>query len=124
MSDLDYRFSKIDDAIQRLANVSSDLSKLIAVQEQRLNQQEKTQDILTSSIERRRGEVDKKLEDVYEAVKKEIEHSRKTACIQHEEQNVKINRLERILWMAAGGGAVLGWLLSYGMQAYRLFGTN
>ena len=124
MSDLDHRFSKIDDAIQRLANVSADLSKLLAVQEQRLVHQEKAQDNIITSLDKRRAEVDKKLEDVYEAVKKEIEHSRKTACMQHDEQNVKINRLERVMWMAAGGGVVLGWLLSYGMQAYRLFGAN
>ena len=63
-----------------------------------------------------------KLEDIYETVKDEISESRKVACKQHEDQNAKITKLERVMWMAAGGGVVLGWLLSYGMQAYRLFG--
>lgn len=122
MSDLDYRFSKVDEAIQRLANVASDLSKLLAVQEQRLLHQEKAQDNILTSLDKRRTEVDKKLEDIYETVKDEIAESRKVACKQHEDQNAKITKLERVMWMAAGGGVVLGWLLSYGMQAYRLFG--
>lgn len=122
MSDLDYRFSKVDEAIQRLANVASDLSKLLAVQEQRLLHQEKAQESILTSLDKRRTEVDKKLEDIYETVKEEIAESRRTAGKQHEEQNAKITKLERIMWMAAGGGMVLGWLLSYGMQAYRLFG--
>ena len=124
MSEIDYRFNKVDDAIQRLANIAGDLSKLIAVQEQRILYQEKAHESMLLSLEKRRLEIDKKLEDIYDTLKEEITESRKTGCKQHEEQNQKISRLERIMWMAAGGGAVLGWILSYGMQAYRLFGVS
>jgi ABC-type uncharacterized transport system permease subunit len=124
MSELDYRFSKVDEAIQRLANIAGDLSKLLAVQEQRIIYQERAHESMLVSLEKRRVEIDKKLEDIYDTVKEEITESRKHSCKQHEEQNLKITRLERIMWMAAGGGAVLGWILSYGMQAWRLFGNH
>jgi len=62
--DEESRFYKIDDAIQRLATVSADLSKMLAVHEQRLDTQEKAADTLSASLEKRRDEVDAKFKDL------------------------------------------------------------
>ena len=71
MSDIETRFSKIDDAIQRLAVVSSDLSKMLAVQEHRLTQQEKSTDHIAFLIEKRREDLETKLKEVYETMREE-----------------------------------------------------
>ena len=70
--DEESRFYKIDDAIQRLATVSADLSKMLAVHEQRLDTQEKAADTLSASLEKRRDEVDAKFKDLKDYFEKII----------------------------------------------------
>jgi t-SNARE complex subunit (syntaxin) len=110
MSDnIEIRFSKVDEAIQRLASVAADLSKLLAVQEQRIAYQEKASDNINNSLEKMKDDFDQRFNHLQESLKKETE-----------ENNKKFIRLEKILWMACGGGVMLGWLLTYGIQIYRL----
>jgi ABC-type transporter Mla subunit MlaD len=123
MSDLEPRFTKIDDAIQRLASVAADLSKMLAVQEQRINQQEKTTEHVTTLLERRREEIDKKFDDVYDAFRKEdtkivneVKLSRESSTKQHEEQNQKIGKIQQFIWMAIGGGVAVGYILSLALN--------
>jgi len=96
------RFSKIDDAIQRLAVVSADLSKMLAVHEQRLGTQEKTSDSLINSIERRRSEVDQRFRDLHNDIQTELKSMKENNARQHNEQNTKIETLQRYIWMAIG----------------------
>ena len=119
MSDFEVRFSKIDDAIQRLASVASDLSRMLAVHEQRLNQQEKTTESAVELLEERRKEFDKKIDEVYDTfrledktIAEEIKLSRLASSKQHEEQNTKISKIEKFIWMACGGGAAIGYIIS------------
>ena len=42
MRNISLRIDKVDDAISKLAGVSADIAKMLAVQEQRIIQQEKT----------------------------------------------------------------------------------
>jgi seryl-tRNA synthetase len=119
MSEEDYRFNKIDDAIQRLASVATDLSKMLAVHEQRISQQERFSDTLGTALERRRDEVDKKFESVYETIKtedqkllKEIKDASEQSTKQLENLSLNISKIEKMLWMAIGGGAVLGFSIS------------
>lgn len=119
MTEENYRFNKIDDAIQRLASVATDLSKMLAVHEQRISQQERFSDTLGTALERRRDEVDKKFENVYETIKtedqkllKEIKEASEQSTIHLEKLGSKISKIEKMLWMAIGGGTVLGFLIS------------
>jgi carboxyl-terminal processing protease len=64
MTAADYRNNRMEDAIEKLTEVSSDLNKVIAVHEQRLNQQEKQMGNLETVVERRREESEIKLKDV------------------------------------------------------------
>lgn len=110
MSD-ELRFSKIDEAIQRLAIVSADLSKMLAVHDQRLGQQEKTSDSLISSIERRRSEVDERFRDLQQSIKEELRDMRANSTKQHEEQNEKIDTVQRYIWMGMGGVFLASWII-------------
>ena len=123
--DLNYRFEKIDDAIQKLASVSTDISKLIAVNDQRIIQQEKSIDYMSDSADKRRDEVDTTIEKLYvvmderdNKILEEIKEMRKEASGQHMFLDRKISKLEKIIWMAIGAGAVLGYLIDYSVQYF------
>lgn len=105
------RLDKIDDAIQRLAVVAGDLSKMLAVHEHRIAYQEKTSDNIVTSMEKRRAEVDTILKDIYSTIRKEIDSLRESSRQQHSEQNSKIESIQKTMWMAVGAAALASWLV-------------
>lgn len=113
------RFNKLEEAITKMSDVASDMSKMLAVHEQRLNQQEKLSDSIGSKLEKRNDEVDKKFDQVYDAIKAGddaiIGEMKKIAEIragQFAELNEKITRLEKWRWMVVGGAMAAGYGLS------------
>ena len=105
------RIDKIDDAISRLAIVASDLSKMLAVHEHRIIQQEKNADNIVASIDKRRTEVDNILKDVYNTIRSETNMLRESSTKQHIEQNVKIEAIQKTMWMAVGAATLASWAL-------------
>lgn len=105
----DERFNKIDDAIQRLAIVAGDLSKMLAVHEHRIAYQEKSSENIVASMEKRRAEVDNVLKDVYSTMRIEINSLRESATAQHNEQNAKIHEIQKTMWKAVGAVTILSW---------------
>lgn len=103
------RMNKIDDAIQRLAVVAADLSKMLAVHEHRIAYQEKTAENIVISMEKRRAEVDNILKDVYSTIRSEINTLREAATAQHAEQNTKILDIQKTMWKAVGAVTVVSW---------------
>jgi hypothetical protein len=113
------RFNKLEEAITKMSDVASDMSKMLAVHEQRLNQQEKLSDSIGSKLEKRNDEVDKKFDQVYDAIKAGddaiIGEMKKIAEIragQFAELNEKITKLEKWRWMVVGGAMAAGYGLS------------
>jgi DNA repair exonuclease SbcCD ATPase subunit len=139
MSDLETRFSKIDDAIQRLAIVSADLSKMLAVQEHRLNQCEKNSDNISKLVEKRRDDVEDKFKEVYtkmhtddisiiEELKEEIKKSRTETARQNEslcnevrEIRTKVTKLEKMALIITGSAMTVAFLLGLLERNYRFF---
>lgn len=109
--DTDQRFNRIDDAIGRLATVSADLSKILAVQDQRLITCEKTMENMILSTDRRRDQVDAVINNLYNDIRKEIAASRENTGKQHIEQNEKIDKIQRMIYIAMGGATVMGFIL-------------
>jgi len=105
------RLDKIDDAIQRLAVVAGDLSKMLAVHEHRIAYQEKTAETIVASMEKRREEVDTILKDVYSTLRSEVSALRENSTKQHDEQNVKIEAIQKTLWMAVGAATLASWAI-------------
>jgi len=125
--DAENRFNKIDDAIQRLAEVASDLSRMLAVQEQRLTQQEKASDQVAEMVERRRVEYDEKIDNIYVTMRKEdniilseIKKSREDSGANHKKLDEKIASIEKMIWMACGGGTVIGFLISLAVNYLKI----
>jgi hypothetical protein len=122
------RFSKIDDAIQRLAVVSADLSKMLAVHEHRIIQQEKNTDQITFLIEKRREDLESKLKEVYETMKledsailEEIKKSRDASDQHHERLEAKVTKLERLALLATGSAITVGFLLGMAEKYFKIF---
>ena len=131
VSDIEHmekRQSRIEDAIERLTEISADLNRMLAVQEQRLSQQERSMGIIEDMVERRREEYDKKIQNVYDVMSREdnkileeLEEMRKEQKDQHRTITDKMTGLEKVLWMYLGGFSVIVFIISYGPKILEIF---
>ena len=128
----DKRMDKIEDAISRLTTISADLQKMLAVNEQRLIQQEKQVTSLEEVIEKRREESELKLKDVYDTIRvedknilEELNRMRTEANLQHEKLSIKITEMQKVIWIYMGGFALIAFLISYGGTIIKILaGAN
>jgi hypothetical protein len=127
MIDDDYKFSKMEDSISKIIHVASDMSRMIAVHEQRLTQQEKLFDNVANVFENRRKEIDYKIEQVYvnymnadEKVIAELKTNRSISAVQYEDQNKKIEGLQKMIWTASGAMTAIGLMISLAINFLKL----
>jgi hypothetical protein len=127
MIDDDYKFSKMEDSISKIIHVASDMSRMIAVHEQRLTQQEKLFDNVANVFENRRKEIDYKIEQVYvnymnadEKVIAELKTNRSISAVQYEDQNKKIEGLQKMIWTASGAMTAIGLIISLAINFLKL----
>ena len=113
------RFNKLEEVISKMSDVASDMSKMLAVHEQRIQQQEKLSDSIGTKLEKRNDAVDKKFDQVYDAIRQGdnsiIAEMKKIAEIrenQFADLNEKITKLEKWRWMVVGGAMAAGYGLS------------
>jgi chromosome segregation ATPase len=123
----DRRQDRIEDAIERLTEISADLNKMLAVHEQKLIHQEKAMINIEDVLERRRQELELKLTSVYQTMRDEdksvltqLEKMRKEQKDQHDLISNKISTMEKIMWTNVGGVTLVGFLLAYGHQLLEL----
>jgi len=120
---------RIEAAIDKLADISSDLKAMIAVQETRLTQHEKQAEVIETKLEKRREELDQKLKDVYDTIRTqdkaildEIKAVREEQNIHYACLNEKIAAIQKYIWMAIGGGTVLGYGFSFIVTFFKVLG--
>ena len=65
------QLERIESAIVRLTDISSDLKSMISVQEARIAQHEKQAEAVEIKLEKRREELDQKLKDVYDTIREQ-----------------------------------------------------
>ncbi len=92
VSDFNNMFSRIDDAITKLSDVNANITKMLAVHEERIEQCNKSDDLLVKMIDNLRSENFK-------------EHKEVTSRIDTVEE--KIEEIAKFRWMAAGVLAVI-----------------
>lgn len=112
LNNLEYKQSKLEDAITKLTEISSDLNRMIAVHELRLTHQEKITDSLEIILEKRRDEFDKRETDIYDTIKEEDEKILKQIESSHDRLSKKIGDLERMMWVYGGGVMVLAFIIA------------
>ena len=90
LEDLKDIIVKIDDAIEKLSEVNSNVTKMLAVHEQRITKQEETDSILFTKIDKLRDKVDRD----YDALVS------------------RVQTIEKRVWMAIGAIACISFLLN------------
>lgn len=121
---------RLDVTIEKLTEVASNVSKLLAVQVTRMDFHEKNQRNLEEAMERRRVETEgsisrlnKKIDGVEddlqgqvketrESISGDIEDLKETIKGFHDSQEKRVSKLENWMWIAMGGGAVIVFLLN------------
>lgn len=121
---------RLDITIEKLTEVSSTVSQLLAVQGNRLEFQEKVQERIEKMVEDRRQETDKNIKDIYIRIEKvekdlqedmddnynkiadKIEELKREGNEQHKVLNDRMTRMEKWMWMLVGGGIVIGTLFN------------
>lgn len=121
---------RLDTTLEKLTDISTGVSKLLAVHEAKLTSQE----ILTKStidlVETRRVENDSKIQQLharissgekelsekidqqYDDIMKEIKELRAESSKQHETLSTRITTLEKLIWVAVGGAAIISYIAS------------
>lgn len=125
---------RLDVTIEKLTEVSTRVSELLAVQGTRLLNQEKVSEQIQTLIETRRVETDTNIKDVYirvervekdlyddieatqEKVLNEIKEMRAESTTQHNELKTKVNRLEKWMWTCIGAIAVVSFIVQIGIK--------
>ena len=127
LSSLEKRQDRLELLIEKLTNVQIDLSKMLAVHEQRINSSEKNVNYLEEVVEKRREESDIKLKDVYETMRSEdgkilseLNTIRKESTEQHNILAAKINEIEKRLWMYIGGVSVIVFVLTHTETLFKI----
>lgn len=112
MPDMDFRQTKIEDAIAKLTEISADLNKMVAVHELRLSQQEKVTDSIEIILEKRRDEVHAKEEAIYDTIEKETASVSKKIDESYDKLSKKIGDLEKMMWVYGGGFALAAFIIA------------
>jgi tetrahydromethanopterin S-methyltransferase subunit G len=85
LEDLKQIVVRIDDAIEKLSEVNSNVSKMLAVHEERISRQEETDNILFAKIDKLRDKVDRDYDSIVS----------------------RVQAIEKRVWMAIGAIACI-----------------
>ena len=109
---------RLDNAIEKLTDVSTSIKSMLAVHEQKIAQSEKTEEILFDKV-RERGE---ELDIVYRDLQRDISQTEKRLLLEikslKSDINERVNVLERWRWLILGGAIVVGYILAKNMPAF------
>ena len=103
---------RIDTAIDKLTDVSTSIKSMLAVHEEKIQRQEKIDEIIFEKLKDRADEIS----DVYRELKKDVEMSEKRLLIEikslKNDIGARVGVLEKYRWLILGGAIVIGWILS------------
>jgi len=90
LEDLKDIIVKIDDAIEKLSEVNSNVSRMLAVHEQRITKQEEIDNVLLTKIDKLRDKVDRDYDSIVS----------------------RVQAIEKRVWMAIGALACISFLMN------------
>jgi chromosome segregation ATPase len=104
--------SRIDSAIEKLTDVSTDIKQMLAVHEEKITRQEQIDDIIFDKLKEKAGEID----NIHRELTKEIQHVEKRLIIEIKQVRLEIGgrvgMLEKYRWLIMGGAIVIGWFIA------------
>lgn len=112
-------FDRLDTTIEKLTEVSGGINRMLAVHENRLEQQEElTKHFITLMEERRRENSDKyeivqnRITQTREEMQQEIKDSIKEVVTKIDKLSETVNKLEKWKYLVVGGAITIGFLLA------------
>lgn len=133
-------FQKMDSTLERLQEIASSLSKMISLQEQRIESQGVVTKEVQDKLEMRRMEHNDDIKELHSRITtvnreltEKIENTEKAIlseinCLRNELRGDKTNlggrirEIEMWKWMITGGVALIIWGLSEGIKISKFFG--
>lgn len=121
---------RLDTTIDRLADISNNVSNLLAVHETKLTAQEIISKQTVDLVEKRRMETDEKLQTLhsrissgekelaekidsqYDEIMHELKEMRNESTAQHNRLSERITTMEKWMWTVIGGSLVVGALIT------------
>ena len=103
---------RLDTAIEKLADVSSCIKSMLAVHEEKITRQEKTDEIIFEKIKDRADEID----SVYRELQREINQVERRLLIEikalRNDIGSRVSMLEKLRWILLGAAIVIVVLVS------------
>ena len=103
---------RIDNAIEKLTDVSTSIKQMLAVHEEKIARQEQIDEVIFEKLKERSGEID----TVHRELSKEIQHLEKRLLVEIKtiklDFGARVGMLEKYRWLILGGAIVIGWILS------------
>lgn len=125
---------RLDTTIDKLADISNNVSNLLAVHETKLSAQEIISKQTVDLVEKRRVETDDKLQTIharissgekeladkidtqYDEIMTELKEMRRESTEQHNKLSGRITTMEKWMWTVIGGSAVVGGLITIAIK--------
>ena len=103
---------RIDNAIEKLTDVSTSIKQMLAVHEEKIQRQEQIDEIIFEKLKERAGEIDQ----VHTELSKELSQLEKRLLVEIKtiklDFGARVGMLEKYRWLILGGAIVIGWILS------------
>tara|TARA_R100000951_G_scaffold320_2_gene1932 strand:+ start:700 stop:1128 length:429 start_codon:yes stop_codon:yes gene_type:complete len=103
---------RIDNAIEKLTDVSTSIKQMLAVHEEKIQRQEQIDEIIFDKLKERAGEIDQ----VHTELSKELNQLEKRLLVEIKtiklDFGARVGMLEKYRWLILGGAIVIGWILS------------
>ena len=125
---------RLDTTIDKLADISNNVSNLLAVHETKLSAQEIISKQTVDLVEKRRVETDDKLQTIhsrissgekeladkidpqYDEIMLELKDMRRESTEQHNKLSGRITTMEKWMWAVVGGAGVIGSLITIAIR--------
>jgi len=125
---------RLDTTIDKLADISNNVSNLLAVHETKLSTQEIISKQTVDLVEKRRIETDDKLQTIharissgekdladkidvqYDEIMLELKDMRRESTEQHNKLSGRITTMEKWMWAVVGGAGVIGSLITIAIR--------
>ncbi len=103
---------RLDTAIEKLTDVSSSIKSMLAVHEEKISKQEKTDEVIFEKIKDRADEID----SVYRELQREINQVERRLLIEikalRNDIGSRVSMLEKLRWILLGAAIVIVFLLT------------
>lgn len=131
---------RLDVTIEKITTVSTSLSNLLSVHDERIRRTEKLESLNFQKLEERKnsqeetnqknlellmgfkGDLDQKisvLEERDNQILKKVDEFQKENTKNHKDLNAKLEQHEKLRWLIVGGGTVVFFVVQYILQIYN-----